>query len=163
VFGLELVEYTDCYEAILHVLESNDWTERGQTYSVQDVEVLEQKIPWVVVGNNTSTYHFPDPTAAAYGEPAPACGAGSDDSSYRITRITTVYPGYGAYKSCVRHAKPVELAGVHCAKCEKGICHGTLPGRAGRHRWPLDHVPAVWLRRRRGCRAHALSVSEPLG
>jgi hypothetical protein len=26
----------------------------------------------------------------------------------------------------VRHAKPVELAGFHCPKCEKGICHGTL-------------------------------------
>jgi hypothetical protein len=34
VLGLELVEYPDCYEATLHVLESNDWAERDQTYPV---------------------------------------------------------------------------------------------------------------------------------
>lgn len=122
-FGLELVEYPDCHEATLHVLESNDWAEADQTYAVDDVQVLDQQVPWVVVGN-ASTYHFPDPHAAAYGEAAPACRVGDADDSFRITRISTVYPAYSGCRDCLRHAKPVELQPVHCPKCNKAICHG---------------------------------------
>lgn len=122
VFGLKLVEYSDCHEATLHVLETNHWAEENQTYAVDDVEILDQQVPWVVVGTG-STYHFPDPHAAAYGEAAPACDAGNGDTDYRITRISTVFPAYGGCKDCVRHAKPVELQPVHCPTCHKAIGH----------------------------------------
>lgn len=124
-FGLELVEHPDCHEATLHVLETTDWAEADQTYAVDDFEVLDQQVPWVVVGNSTSTYHFPDPHAAAYGGAAPACGAGDEDTDYRITRISTVYPAYRGCKDCVRHTKPVELQ-PDCPECRKAICHGML-------------------------------------
>jgi hypothetical protein len=124
VFGLELVEYPECHEATPHVLETNDLAKKNQTYAVDEVEILNQQVPWVVVANNSSMFHFPNPHAAAYGEAAPACGAGNGDTSYRITRISTVYPAYSGCKDCVRHAKPVELQPVHCPNCEKAICHG---------------------------------------
>ena len=73
VFGLELVRYPDRYEASLHALDSPDWTEDGRVFDVDDVEVLTQRVPWVVVsGGPADKYHFPDPQAAAYGEAAPA-------------------------------------------------------------------------------------------
>jgi len=122
-FGLELVEYPDCHEATIHVLETNDCFEGDQTYPVDTVQVLDQQVPWVVVGNG-STYHFPDPQAAAYGEAEPACGVGDEDDSFRITRINTVYPAYSGCRDCLRHAKPIEIPRVHCPKCNKAICHG---------------------------------------
>ncbi|WP_324666084.1 hypothetical protein [Haloarcula sediminis] len=36
-FGLELVEYLDCHEATIHVLETNDRYEADQTYAVDAV------------------------------------------------------------------------------------------------------------------------------
>ncbi|WP_277543809.1 hypothetical protein [Haloarcula laminariae] len=123
VFGLELVEYLDCHEATLHVLETNDELEANRTYAVDDVQVLDQQVPWVVVGNG-STYHFPDPHAAAYGEAEPACGVEDADNSFRITRISAVYPAYSGCRNCLRQAKPIELQPVHCPKCNKAICHG---------------------------------------
>jgi len=107
-FGLELVEYPDCHEATIHVLETNDCYEADQTFAVDAVQVLDQQVPWVVVGN-TSTYHFPDPHAAAYGEAAPACGVGDADDSFRITRISTVYP-------------PTPAVGTVCATLSPSNC-----------------------------------------
>jgi len=48
-------------------LETNDRLKADQTYPVDDLRVLDQQVPWVVVGNG-STYHLPDPQAAADGE-----------------------------------------------------------------------------------------------
>ena len=127
VFGLELVEYPNCYETTIHVLETNDELEAGQTYVVNAIEILDQQVPWVVVGNG-STYHFPDPHAAAYGEVEPACGIEDADDSFRITRISTVYPAYSGCRNCLQHAKPIELQPVHCPKCNKAICHGMFQG-----------------------------------
>lgn len=126
-FGLELVEYPGCHEATLHVLETDDWVEAEQTYDVQDVEILDQQVPWVVVtGSAANTYHIPDAHAAAYGEARPACGAGTDDSDYRITRLSAVYPAYSGCKSCLRYAKPTTLESVECPDCEKVVCRGVL-------------------------------------
>lgn len=127
VFGLELVSYPDRYEASLHVLESPDWTEDGQVFDVDEIEVLTQRVPWVVVsGGPADKYHFPDPQAAAYGEAAPACGAGNQGSTYRITRCNAVVPAYSGCKDCLRHAKPVALQPVQCPDCAKVICQGVL-------------------------------------
>lgn len=127
VFGLELVEYPDRHEASLHVLETPQWTEEGQVFDVDDVEVLTQQVPWVVVSGGTATkYHFPDPQAAAYGEAKPACGAGNQGSTYRITRCSAVVPAYAGCKDCLRNAKPVRLQPVTCPDCSKHICQGVL-------------------------------------
>ncbi|GCF16073.1 hypothetical protein Harman_40080 [Haloarcula mannanilytica] len=129
VFGLELVSYPDHHEASLHALESPDWTEDGRVFDVDDVEVLTQRVPWVVVsGGPAAKYHFPDPQAAAYGEAAPACGAGNQGSTYRITRCNAVVPAYSGCKDCLRHAKPVGLQPVQCPDCGKHICQGILQG-----------------------------------
>jgi hypothetical protein len=45
VFGLELVSYPEHHEASLYVLESPDWTEDGQVFDVDEVEVLTQRVP----------------------------------------------------------------------------------------------------------------------
>jgi hypothetical protein len=127
VFGLELVEYPTRHEVSLHVLETEQWVEEGQVFDVDDVEVLTQEIPWVVVSGGTADkYHFPDSRAAAYGEAKPACGAGNGEGEYRIARINAVYPAYDGCKLCLRHSKPVELSMVHCPQCEKSICQGVL-------------------------------------
>ncbi|NLV08307.1 hypothetical protein GOC83_19505 [Haloarcula rubripromontorii] len=127
VFGLELVRYPDHHEVSLYALESPDWTEDGRVFDVDDVEVLDQRVPWVVVsGGKAEKYHFPDPQAAAYGEAAPACGAGNQGSTYRITRCNAVVPAYSGCKDCLRHAKPVTLQAVRCPDCRKHICQGVL-------------------------------------
>ena len=78
VFGLELVSYGKHYETSLHALEPPDWTEDGRVLDVDDTEILNQRVPWVVVsGGKAEKYHFPDPQAAAHGEAEPACGAGN--------------------------------------------------------------------------------------
>jgi len=129
VFGLELVSYPEHYEASLHVLESPDWTEDGQVFDVDKIDVLTQRVPWVVVsGGPADKYHFPDPQAAAYGEAAPACGAGNQGSTYRITRCNAVVPAYSGWKDCLRHEKPVEVNPVGCPDCGKQFCHGILQG-----------------------------------
>ncbi|MFC7076095.1 hypothetical protein [Haloarcula halophila] len=129
VFGLELTDYGDCHEATLHVLETSDWTEGNHTEAVHSVEVLTQQVPWVVVSRTEGqVYHFPDPEAAAYGEAAPACGAGNGDSEFRIARITAVVPMYGGCKECLREARPVTLETVRCPSCERPLCTGILRG-----------------------------------
>ncbi|WP_336339501.1 hypothetical protein [Haloarcula brevis] len=127
VFGLKLVSYGEHYETSLHALESPDWTEDGQAFDVDEIEVLNQRVPWVVVsGGKAKKYHFPDPQAAAYGEAEPACGAGNQGSTYRITRCNSVVPAYSGCKDCLRHAKPVALQSVECPACSKFICQGVL-------------------------------------
>ncbi|MFC6976589.1 hypothetical protein ACFQL1_20870 [Halomicroarcula sp. GCM10025709] len=94
------------------------------------VEVLTQQVPWVVVSRSEGqAYHFPDPQATAYGEAAPACGAGNEDSEFRIVRITAVVPMYGGCKECLREDRPVTLEAVRCPDCERPICTGILRGQ----------------------------------
>jgi len=124
--GLELVRYPDHHEAQLHVLETNEWTERDRTVPLASIKVLDRTIPWVVVSSGSQVYHFPEPEAAGFGEAAPACGGGTSPAEYRLTRINTVYPAYDACKNCVRHAKPVRLTPVTCPDCEKFICEGVF-------------------------------------
>ena len=127
MFGLELVSYGEHYETPLHALEPPDWTEDGRVIDVDDIEILNQRVPWVVVsGGKAEKYHFPDPQAAAHGEAEPACGAGNQGSTYRITRFNSVVPAYSGCKDCLRHAKPVALQLVGCPECSKFICQGVL-------------------------------------
>lgn len=70
VFGLLLVEYPDCHEATLHVLETNEWTEQDQTYPVQDANPLSGRIT-TLVRLLSST------------DGSPSCTARSDDESVR--------------------------------------------------------------------------------
>ncbi|MDS0280363.1 hypothetical protein NDI85_21490 [Halomicroarcula sp. S1AR25-4] len=96
-------------------------------FDVDDVEVLNQQVPWVVVsGGMADKYHFPDPQAAAYGEAKPACGAGNHGSTYCITRCSAVVPAYSGCKECLREAKSVRLQPVTCPDCSKFICQGIL-------------------------------------
>jgi len=45
VSGLELVSYGEHYETSLHALESPDWTEDGQVFDVDEIEILKQRVP----------------------------------------------------------------------------------------------------------------------
>ena len=148
VFGLELVSYGEHYETSLHALESPDWTEDGQVFDVDEIEILNQRVPWVVVsGGKAKKYHFPDPRAAAYGEAEPACGAGNQGSTYRITRCNSVVPAYSGCKDCLRHAKPVALQPVECPECSKFISKCSPARRTGGYQRPVDFLSTVWIRR----------------
>jgi len=128
VFSLEHVAYSEHHEATLQALETTDWVEANRTVEVQDIEILDKQVPWVVVTSGAGKYHFPDPQAAAFGEAAPACGGGNQGADYRIARISAVVPAYSGCKNCVRHEKPVEIEPVACPECTKVLCTGLLQG-----------------------------------
>ena len=102
MFKLELVAYSNRCEAALHVCETINWVEADWAYAVHDVKILDQQIPWVVVTSGAGKYHLSDPQAAAFGEPAQACGGGNQGAEYRIARISAVVPAYARCKSCVQ-------------------------------------------------------------
>lgn len=108
VVGLILDRYPGHAEVSLNFLQSDRLGEEGTVVSLEELELFDIELEWVVVqgGNPARKWHRPDPDAALRGEAEPVCPRAPTESDFRFVQWNLIKSHYEPCKTCMTEYVP---------------------------------------------------------